>query len=344
MPEVTDYQVYAGPPRRSTSTAWCASTTCAKARELGDIQVNLVDKHERERKSHEIALAVRAPLQAIAERYLGNAKIVEVPPGPPVLSPLVAEIYGLDYRGQIEVAKEVRRVLEATPDIVDVDDSVEYPSEKRIVIVDRSKASRLGIPQSVIVDALSTVLAGEDVTYLHGENTKYAVPVRLRFSEADRADLQQVLSLEVPGASGPVPLSEIVTLVEATRSHSIQHKDLLPVVYVTGDMAGELDSPLYGMFDIMGRLGELEQWLTRQPENPYRVQPEVGRRVAGHLRDLPRHGCRLRRRPDPDLPAGGRAVPQLPGAAGDHGADPADGHRRHARSRAARARSSRRPR
>ncbi|NNJ65892.1 MAG: efflux RND transporter permease subunit, partial [Xanthomonadales bacterium] len=92
------------------------------------------------------------------------------------------------------------------------------------------------------------------------------------FSEADRADLQQVLSLEVPGASGPVPLSEIVTIEEATRSHSIQHKDLLPVVYVTGDMAGELDSPLYGMFDIMGRLsdgGELEQWLTRQPENPY---------------------------------------------------------------------------
>jgi multidrug efflux pump subunit AcrB len=272
VPEVTDYQVYSGTAAPISFNGLVRQYYLREGAHLGDVQVNLIDKHHRERKSHEIALAVRAPIQAIAERYQGNAKIVEVPPGPPVQSPLVAEIYGMDYRGQIEVAKEIRRVLEATPDIIDVDDSVEYPAEKRIVVVDRAKAARMGIPQSVIVNALSTVLAGEDVTYLHGENTKFAVPVRLRFSEADRADLQQVLSLEVQGAAGPVPLSEIVTVEEASRAHSIQHKDLLPVVYVTGDMAGELDSPLYGMFDIMGRLDErggLEQWLTGQPENPY---------------------------------------------------------------------------
>jgi len=274
VPEVADYQVYAGTSAPISFNGLVRQYYLRKGGNLGDIQVNLIDKHARERKSHEIALAVREPLQTIARRYGGNAKIVEVPPGPPVLSPLVAEVYGLDYVGQVKAAKAIRKVFESTEDIVDVDDSVTHPSTKGVVLVDRAKAAKLGIPQSAIVDALGIVLGGEDMTYIHAPNLKYAVPVRVRYSEGDRADLGQVLSLKVRSqTSGKlVPLSEVVRVIPAERELNIHHKDMLPVVYVTGDMAGPIDSPLYGMFAISERIGEeldMEQWFLSQPENPY---------------------------------------------------------------------------
>ena len=273
VPEVTDYQVYAGTAAPISFNGLIRQYYLRREAHFGDIQVNLVDKKHRVRKSHEIALDLRPPVQAIASRYNGNAKIIEVPPGPPVMSPLVAEIYGIDYQGQIATGKKVRQIFSETRDIVDIDDSVETPSQKGIVLVDRSKAARLGVSQSTVASALGAVLGGEDMTFVHGHNLKYAVPVRVRFSEADQADLEQVLALKVRANNGNlVPLSELVTVVPAVREHSIQHKDLLPVVYVTGDMAGETDSPLYGMFDISARLEEEngpEQWFLSQPENPY---------------------------------------------------------------------------
>ncbi|MFY9973505.1 MAG: efflux RND transporter permease subunit [Chromatiaceae bacterium] len=273
VPEVTDYEVYAGTAAPINFNGLVRQYYLRSGANLGDIQVNLVDKHHREDQSHAIALRMRGPLQEIARRFDGNAKIVEIPPGPPVLSPLVAEVYGLDYAGQIDAARKIRTIFEATPDIVDVDDSVEYPSRKLIVEVDRAKAARLGVPQSDVSQALATVLQGEDMTYLHGANVKYAVPIRVEYAEADKSDLEQVLALRVRSMSGAlVPLSEIVDVIPTERAHSIFHKDLLPVVYVTGDMAGETDSPLYGMAEIAGRLGDelgLAQWLTQQPGNPY---------------------------------------------------------------------------
>ena len=273
VPEVTDYQVYSGTAAPISFNGLVRQYYLREGAHLGDIQVNLVDAHHRDRKSHQIALSVRDPVQSIARRYGGNAKIVEVPPGPPVMSPLVAEVYGLDYEGQIAAAKALRQTFEGTPDIVDVDDSVEYPSEKGVVLVDRAKAARLGVPQSAVVDALGIALGGEDMSYLHAGHFKYAVPIRVRYGESDRADLSQVLALKVRSESGAmVPLSEVVAVVPAVREFSIQHKDLLPVVYVTGDMAGETDSPLYGLFAISDRLEESggpEQWLLSQPLNPY---------------------------------------------------------------------------
>ena len=273
VPEVKDYQVYAGTAAPISFNGLVRQYYLREGAYLGDIQVNLVDKHHRDRKSHEIALSVRDRVQAIASGYDGNAKIVEVPPGPPVLSPLVAEIYGIDYEGQIEAAKKVEDVFEDTPDIVDVDDSVEFPSDKAVVIVDRVRAARLGLSQSDVAQALSAVLDGEDMAYIHGTNLKYAVPIRVRLSEAARADLDQVLAFKIRNRDGVfVPLSEIVSVVPSQREYSIHHKDLLPVVYVTGDMAGKTDSPLYGLFDISSRLKKQdgpEQWFLEQPENPY---------------------------------------------------------------------------
>jgi len=274
VPEISDYQVYAGTAAPIGFNGLVRQYYLRDGANVGDIQVNLVDKAHRDRKSHEIAGAVRAPVQAIAWKYGGNAKIVEVPPGPPVQSPLVAEVYGIDYTGQIDVAKQVRATFQATADIVDVDDSVEFPSGKVLVRVDRAKAARLGVTQGAVAQALATVLSGEAMTYLHDDIVKYAVPVRVEYAEVDKADLEQVLALPVRGLSGAlVPLAEIVEVVPSQREHSIQHKDLLPVVYVTGDMAGELDSPLYGMFAISAFLKEQsggpEQWFFRQPVNPY---------------------------------------------------------------------------
>ncbi len=273
VPEVTDYQAYAGTAAPINFNGLVRQYYLREGAHLGDIQVNLVEKEYRDRKSHEVATAARDPLQAIARRHEGNAKVVEIPPGPPVLSPLVAEIYGLDYAGQIGIAKQVRGIFENTADIVDVDDSVEYPAGKLIVVVDRAKAARLGVAQGAVAQALATVLEGEDMSFLHGANVKYAVPIRVEYSEADKADLEQVLALRVRSQGGQlVPLSEIVSLVETTREHSIYHKDLLPLVYVVGDMAGETDSPLYGLFAISATLAEnlgLEQWFIQPPQNPY---------------------------------------------------------------------------
>lgn len=280
VPEVRDYQAYAGISAPINFNGLVRQYYLRSGAHVGDLQVNLVDKHQRKRKSHEIASAVRAPLQEIGRRFDANVKIVEVPPGPPVFSPLVAEVYGLDYPGQIRVAKALREVFEATADIVDVDDSVETPAPQLRVHVDRARASSLGVSQAAIVDAITTALSGSDVTYLHTAGAKYPVPLRLQFPVAERDRLERLFALKLTGQGGrQVALADLVSVEQAEREHAIYHKDMLPMVMVTGDMAGKLDSPLYGMFEMVGTVsdtglapagGWLEQYFVRQPDNPYR--------------------------------------------------------------------------
>ncbi len=279
VPEVTDYEVYAGGASPINFNGLVRQYYLRKGANVGDIQINLLGKHKRERKSHEIALSLRAPLQKIARRYHANIKIVEVPPGPPVMSPLVAEIYGLDYKGQRKVASEVRSVFEHTPNVVDVDDSIEAQAPKLIIKIDQQKAALRGVSQHEIVTTLSAALRGEDVSYLHVGDVKYPLPLRLEFPVAAKARINDILALRVRSKDGGlVPLADIVQFIDSRREQAIYHKDLLPVVYVTGDMAGSLDSPLYGMFDMMSTIknkifsygGKLKQYLVSTPENPYR--------------------------------------------------------------------------
>ncbi|MDH5785416.1 MAG: efflux RND transporter permease subunit [Chromatiales bacterium] len=278
VPEVTDYQVYAGSASPINFNGLVRQYYLREGATVGDIQVNLVHKSERDRKSHEIALAVRGPLQEIGKRYNANVKVVEVPPGPPVQSPLVAEVYGIDYQGQIGVARSIREMFESTDDIIDVDDSVESPAEKLILRVDQPRAALLGVPQQKVVAAVHAALSGEDVSFLHDVNAKYPVPIRMEYAVADKADIDSVLNLRLRSGSGElIPLSEIVTVVKTERENAIYHKDLQRVVFVTGDMAGDLDSPLYGMFDMVGQLEDkplandkpLEQNFINPPANPY---------------------------------------------------------------------------
>ncbi len=278
VPEVTDYEAYAGTASPINFNGLVRQYFLRSAPELGDIQVNLVDKHHRALKSHEIAGKVRPELQKIANRHGADLKVVEVPPGPPVMSPVVAEVYGPDYEGQMRVTKEVRAGFEKTADIVFIDDSVEDNAEKLVLRVLQNKAALMGVSQKDIVETMKMGLSGEYVTPTHNPTAKYEVPVRISLPPARLNNLDELLKLRVRAKDGTlVPLSEVVESSPTMRDKTIYHKDLLPVVYVVGDMAGKLDSPLYGMFGIRsvingmslpegGRLGE---HFIAQPADPY---------------------------------------------------------------------------
>jgi multidrug efflux pump subunit AcrB len=278
VPEVTDFQIYAGTASPINFNGLVRQYDLRQSPELGDIQVNLVAKGARERKSYEIALALRTDLDAVARVHGADVKVVEVPPGPPVLAPLVAEIYGLEYEGQQRVAGEIRQVFEATAGVVDVDDSGDPLGTKLVARFDRTKAALFGVSQRDAVTTISAAMAGEDVTYLHRDADKFPIPVRLELHPGDKVDMAHVLSLRVRGADDAlVPLSAFVELREAPREHAIYHKDLLPVSFVTGDVAGETDSPLHGMFAIFEALAgrtvdggqALDQRLLTPPDDPY---------------------------------------------------------------------------
>ena len=278
VPEVTDYEVYAGTTSPINFNGLVRQYYLRNQSYQGDIQVNLQDKAKRHRKSHQIASSIRAQVQAIGKRHNANVKVVEVPPGPPVMAPIVAEVYGIDYEGQRRLATQIRGVFEATPDVTDVDDSVEEKAPKYVLTVDRQKAALYGVSQQAIVAEIATAVSGDDVTYLHGNYVKYPTPIRVEASVADKASIDSFLALKVRSQSGEmVPLSDLVNLLEGYRERAIYHKDLLPVVFVTGDLTGKLDSPLYGLFEIYGQLKsllvdgkyQLQQYFINQPQNPY---------------------------------------------------------------------------
>ena len=257
VPEVLNYQGYAGTAAPINFNGLVRQYFLRSGNNVGDLQVNLVDKHQRGRQSHEIALAMRPMLAKIGANYGASVKVVEVPPGPPVLSPLVAEVYGPDYAGQRKLALALQQQHFArTPGIVDIDTSVETNAPREHIVIDRERAARLGVPQAAIADAIAMGVAGLDATYIHDGASKYPRPVRLRLPVQDQASLAGVLALKVRSQQGQlVPLSELVRVQQATWDGAIHHKDGLPVVYVMADEAGELDSPLYGMFDIVSQLG-----------------------------------------------------------------------------------------
>ena len=258
VPEVLDYQGYAGTAAPINFNGLVRQYFLRSGSNIGDLQVNLVDKHQRKRQSHEIALAMRPMLAELGETYGASVKVVEVPPGPPVLSPLVAEVYGPDYAGQRKVALALAQERFAKTDgIVDIDSSVEADAPREHIVVDRERAARLGVPQSAIADAIGMAVSGLDATYVHDGASKYPRPVRLRLPAQEQATLSSLLALKVRGAQGQlVALSELVRVEQVTWDGAIHHKDGLPVVYVTADEAGKLDSPLYGMFGIVGQLDD----------------------------------------------------------------------------------------
>ncbi|MES2918262.1 MAG: efflux RND transporter permease subunit [Pseudomonadota bacterium] len=281
VPEVTDYQTYAGTAAPINFNGLVRQYYLRRESWQGDIQVNLVDKAHRDRQSHEIALSVREPLQKIAAPFKANVKIVEVPPGPPVMAPLVAEVYGLDAAQQKETAEQVATAFRKTSGIVDVDTTLEAPQAKWQLVVDQSRAARLGVDQAVVVEAIDMAIRGKDLSFLHDPMAKYPLPIRTEFSAGDKADIETLRALRVRARNGAlVPLADVTRRVETTRDQTIYHKDLLPVVYVTGDMAGDTDSPLYGMGGIWGGIKDLQMLDGKAPDQYLISQPDVANRPS----------------------------------------------------------------
>ncbi|MCC7249777.1 MAG: efflux RND transporter permease subunit [Lysobacter sp.] len=278
FPEVLKVQGYAGTSAPINFNGLVRQYFLRSGANVGDLQVNLVDKHERDRKSHDIARAMRPSLDALGRRYGASVKVVEVPPGPPVLSPLVAEVYGPDYARSREIARALEARMRKTEGLVDIDTTVEADSPREVLVVDRDRATRLGVDQATIANTLAAAVGGYDATYVQDGVSRRPKPVRLRTPVASQASLERLLALSVKSAQGRnVALSEVVKLERASWDGAIHHKDLLPVVYVMADEAGELDSPLYGMFDVVGQVrdgaldpkltngGALDQFFIRQP-------------------------------------------------------------------------------
>ncbi len=279
QPEVLDLQGYAGTASPITFNGLVRQYYLRAEAEQGDLQVNLVDKHHRDDKSHVIAQRLRPALEQIGKKHGARIKVVEVPPGPPVMSPLVAEVYGPDEAGRQQLALRIAKAFGETADIVGIDTSLKVDAPRAYLRVRRQRAESLGIPVAAVAQTVAAALSGADAAYLHDAQSKYPVPVRLQLPRESQVGLDTVLALPMRAANGQlVPLSELVQVERGVIDKPLFTKDLANVSYVFGDMAGKLDSPLYGLFAIRPKLeaaalpgaGELGEYWIKQPADTFR--------------------------------------------------------------------------
>ena len=274
VPEVLNYQMYVGTSSPYNFNGLVRHSFLRRAPHEADIQVNLVPKGDRKAQSHDIAKRVRPAIAAVAARYGARVKVAEVPPGPPVLQTLVAEIYGPEYRGRIGVARQVREILEKTKGVVDVDWYVEDDQARIRFAVDQEKAALSGVSVEQVSATLRLAVAGMEVGLLHRPREQEDVPILLRLPPAERSRVEALRQIKVAGRQGSlVPLAEVVRVEEETAEKSIYHKNLMPVVYVTADVAGEVESPVYAILSINKALDGLtmpggyrmERYVASQP-------------------------------------------------------------------------------
>lgn len=256
---VTNYQTYVGTSAPISFNGLIRHYDYRSGDNVADIQVNLLDKGDRSAQSHDIAKAMRPHLQAIGKKYGANVKVVEVPPGPPVMSTIVAEIYGPDLAGQREVSRQVMSLLDSTDNVVDVDWSEEADQQEYKFIVDKDKAMRMGITEAQVMQTVRGALSGMSAGIMHSSSSVLPVPIVLQLDERERAAVDDVLCLKVITPQGiPVSIGDMVSVGRGLREKSIMRKDQRRVVYVMADMAGSLESPIYAMKDVSDRLSGLK--------------------------------------------------------------------------------------
>jgi len=277
LEEVKDIEIYAGNSAPINFNGLVRQYYLRQSPHQGDLQINLVDKSQRNRQSHDIALALRQPLQDIGHRFNANVKIVEVPPGPPVMAPISAEVYGLSYEQQLQASSEIAVLFKQAADVVDIDTWLDAPQQQWNLVIQRNRAMMLGLSEQSITQAISAATSGWDISYLHSEQQKYALPIRLRLGQQSRDQLDQLLVMKIRNQSGDmIALGEVVKLEKESIEQTIYHKNQRPVMFVTADMAGPLDSPLYGLFGIAGRIQDQQpSWQQKyiaQPSTPASVQ------------------------------------------------------------------------
>jgi multidrug efflux pump subunit AcrB len=273
-PEVTDYQAYVGTAAPYNFNGLVRHYFLRTGSNVADIQVNFVSRDKRKLQSHDIAKRLRPELKRIADRYGARIKIAELPPGPPVLSTLVAEIYGPETARQVQIAKKVRDIFEKTAGVVDVDWLVEADQQKLVFEVDQEKAADSGIDTRTIAESLRIALTGAKAGLAHMEQEKEPVEIFLRLPLEQRSDPAILKTLSVSSPSGKlIPLAELVKIREGIAQKTIYHKNLKKVTYVTGDVAGTEESPVYAILKMKADIEkmkiaegyELKQYYTAQP-------------------------------------------------------------------------------
>ncbi len=270
-PEVRDVQIYAGAASPFNFNGLVRHYFLRSGPSVADLQVNLLPRHDRKEQSHEIAKRVRPRLAEIAKKHNARLAVAEVPPGPPVLQTLVAEVYGPDQASRLKLAAEVKKIFEETPGVVDVDWYVESDQPKARFVVDKEKAALNGISADTIARTLAIAGHGQSVDLVHQPKEKEDVNIVLELARRDKSSPEQLLSMRVrsgdanalpepgTGVAAPlVPLRELVRLEEAFEDKSIYHKNLMPAVYVLADVAGEVESPVYAILEMNKRLAELK--------------------------------------------------------------------------------------
>lgn len=265
LPEVTHLQTYAGTAAPMNFNGLVRQYFLRQQPWQGDVQVNLQDRHQRDEQSHAIALRVRPLLSKLEQSTGASIKLVEVPPGPPVMAPLVAEVYGPDYQAQLKAATALQQQFAATPLLVDIDSTVEAPQPRWQLIADQQKAALLGVSVEAINQTLQMAVSGHTATFLRDDHKRQLTPVELQLGEGVLANWTALGQLPVVSQTGQlIALSELTRKVETTRENTIYRKDLRPVVFVTADLAGGPDSPLYGMLDVKAALSQQPAAPTQQ--------------------------------------------------------------------------------
>ena len=259
QPEVVNYQAYVGTSAPITFNGLVRHYDLRTGSNVADIQVNLVDKHDRNLQSHDIAKLFRRPVQQIATRHHANVKIVEVPPGPPVLSTIVAEIYGPDYEQQLKVADQVKTILNKTADVVDVDWLVEADQQHYDFVVDKEKAMLYGITTAQIVQTMNLVMSEHPVTHVYQTDSYDQIGIILTTDEKDRSSLDDLMQVWVASKKGQqYTVGDLVTVKKGVKPKNIYRKNQKRVVYVMSDMAGELESPVYAILGMTDKLNGID--------------------------------------------------------------------------------------
>jgi multidrug efflux pump subunit AcrB len=276
-PLVRDVQSYSGTSAPYNFNGLVRHYFLRRAPHLGDLQVNLAPKDERTEQSHEIAKRVRNRLAPIAKRFGATIQVAEVPPGPPVLQTLVAEIYGPDADRRIALARRVRAVMEGTPGVVDVDWYVQDPQARIDLVVDGEKAAAAGVPAAAVASVVRMAVQGESVGLLHDARAAEDVPIVLGLPREALGGLTAIKTIRV-GGPVPVAIGELTRETRATADQSVYHKNLQPVTYVTADVAGAAESPVYAILAMNRELATLtlpegyglDIFNARQPTNTMR--------------------------------------------------------------------------
>ncbi|PWB72739.1 multidrug transporter AcrB, partial [candidate division GN15 bacterium] len=247
-PEVVNYQIYAGTSSPFNFNGLVRHYFLRRGEHVADIQVNLLPKGDRSAQSHDIARRVRPKVHEIAQRFAARVAVAEVPPGPPVLQTLVAEIYGPTDSSRVQLAREIRKIFDSTKGVVDVDTYLEDDQRKLTFEVDHEKAALHGISADQIAQTLRVAVSGMQVDIAHRRQEREDIGLVVELPRSRKTSYSDLLNLRLRSPHGElVPLSELVTVKEEIVDKTIYRKNLMPVTYVIGDVAGEIESPVYAI-------------------------------------------------------------------------------------------------